>query len=102
MPEADYGKATRWLTCILIDPNIFGSSREDVRMALENENVESRPVWKPMHLQPVFKGCRIRGGEVSENIFSQGLCLPSGSNLSTVELDRVISIVRDVCGDIGQ
>jgi len=99
MPEAPYGRCTRWLTCVTIDPNVFGATREDVRLALEAENIEARPVWKPMHLQPVFAGCRVRGGSVSERIFENGLCLPSGSNLEPRDLERVAAIVRSACRD---
>ena len=66
MPEASYGICTHWLTAILITPKDFGVDRETIRLALEEENIESRPVWKPMHLQPVFRGCRVRGGSTSE------------------------------------
>ena len=94
MPEAPYGRCTRWLTCLTIDPDAFGATREDIRLALEGENIEARPVWKPMHLQPVFGGCRAVGGEVSERLFELGLCLPSGSDLSTADLERVCEVVR--------
>ena len=94
MPEARYGKATRWLTVILITPEAFGVDHEAVRLALEEQNIESRPVWKPMHLQPVFKGCGVRGGAVSEDIFARGLCLPSGTAMADGDLDRVAGIVR--------
>lgn len=97
MPEARYGRSTRWLTCITIDREAFGATREDVRLALERANLESRPVWKPLHLQPVFEGCRVRGGEVAERIFERGLCLPSGSNLEPADQQRVIEIVRACC-----
>ena len=97
MPEASYGRSTRWLTCLTLDPAAFGATREDVRLALEAENIEARPVWKPMHMQPVFNGCRVRGGAVSEEIFEKGLCLPSGSNLTDADRDRVIEIVRRQC-----
>ena len=97
MPEAPYGRCTRWLTCVLIEPAAFGATREDVRLALEAEDIESRPVWKPMHLQPVFKGCRVVGGRVSEEIFEKGLCLPSGSNLQSQDLERIVTIVRKTC-----
>lgn len=96
MPEADYGSCTRWLTCLTIDPKGAGTDREKVRLALEAENIEARPVWKPMHLQPIFKDCRCYGGAVAERLFDWGLCLPSGSNLSTAHLDRVIEVVRRV------
>ncbi len=94
MSEAPYGTSNRWLTCLTIDPAAFGGTREDVRLALEAENIESRPIWKPMHLQPVFAGCRMYGGSNSEHLFAQGLCLPSGSSLTATDQDRVISIVR--------
>ncbi len=94
MPEAPWGRGTRWLTCLTIDPEAFGATREDVRLALEAENIEARPVWKPMHLQPVFTGCRVVGGAVSERLFELGLCLPSGSNLAVEDRERVIEIVR--------
>jgi pyridoxal phosphate-dependent aminotransferase EpsN len=93
MPEADYGICNRWLSCILIHPQQFGATREDVRIALEKQNIESRPIWKPMHLQPIFKDCPIRDGKVAEEIFEKGLCLPSGSNLSIPDQDRVIEII---------
>jgi dTDP-4-amino-4,6-dideoxygalactose transaminase/glycosyltransferase involved in cell wall biosynthesis len=90
MPEASYGSSTRWLSCVLIDAEQFGASREDVRLHLESHNIESRPVWKPMHKQPVFESCRRVGGEVAEQLFADGLCLPSGSSLTPFDLDRVI------------
>jgi len=96
MPIADYGKPNFWLTCILIEPEIFGATREDARLALERENIEARPVWKPLHLQPVFAECRIFGGNVSEEIFEKGLCLPSGSNLTRDDLERAAGIIRDL------
>ncbi len=83
-----------WLTCITIDPEEFGAGREDVRLALEAVNIESRPVWKPLHLQPVFAGCEYRGGTVAERAFERGLCLPSGSALTEEELDRVCGVIR--------
>ena len=95
MPEAGYGEGNRWLTCLLVDPEAFGADREAVRRALESEDVEARPVWKPMHLQPLYAGARTLGGAVSERLFALGLCLPSGSGLTEAELDRVAGIVRD-------
>ena len=94
MPRADYGEPNHWLTAILIHPKIFGADREDVRLALETENIESRPLWKPMHMQPVFKNCKVRGGSVSEDLFSRGLCLPSGTQLSNKDLERIAGIVK--------
>jgi len=97
MPEAPYGRCTRWLTCVTIDPASFGSDRETVRLALADENIEARPVWKPMHLQPVFSGCAVFGGSVGEELFAKGLCLPSGSSLSETDLERVVEVIRRVC-----
>jgi len=94
MPEAPYGRSTRWLTCLTVDPTRFGATREDIRLALEAVHIEARPVWKPMHLQPVFEKCRVRGGAVAERLFELGLCLPSGSNLSVEDRERVISTVK--------
>jgi pyridoxal phosphate-dependent aminotransferase EpsN len=99
MPEADFGISTHWLTCILIDPDGFGATREEVTQALEADNIESRPIWKPMHLQPVFKDCGQRGGAVSERLFDRGLCLPSGSNLSEMELNRIVEIIKSKCAN---
>lgn len=96
MPEAPWGRHTRWLTTLTIDPAGFGADREAVRLALERENIEARPVWKPMHLQPVFAGYARRGGHVAEELFQNGLCLPSGSNLTPDELSRVVQVIREV------
>ena len=93
MPLASYGEPNYWLTCITIDPKEFGATREDVRLALANHNIEARPIWKPLHLQPVFAHCRIRGGSVAERLFACGLCLPSGSSLTDAELDRICATV---------
>ena len=101
MPEAPYGQSTRWLTCILIDPSIFGANCEDVRRHLETFNIESRPAWKPMHLQPVFSQYRTVGGRVAETFFRNGLCLPSGSSLTITEMNRVVSAVLSVPRKIG-
>lgn len=93
MPEATYGRSTRWLTVMLVDPQVIRTSPEELRMALERENIEARPVWKPMHMQPVFANARTIGGAVSERLFEQGLCLPSGSSMSDEDVDRVSEIV---------
>jgi dTDP-4-amino-4,6-dideoxygalactose transaminase len=93
MPEAAYGESSRWLTVMLIDPVEFGASADDVRRHLEQANIESRPVWKPMHLQPLFAHCRRVGGAISEHLFRHGLCLPSGSSLSDEERARVVDTV---------
>jgi len=99
MPEAPWGRATRWLTCILVDPGQFGADRDEIRLALEREEIEARPLWKPMHLQPVFRaaGCESVGGAVAEALFERGLCLPSGSNLTEADLARVAAVIRAKC-----
>ena len=96
MPEAGFGRSNRWLTCLTIDPSKFGATREDVRLALESENIESRPVWKPLHLQPVFQGYPYYGSGVAEELFDKGLCLPSGSNLRKEDLQRVVKAFLQV------
>ena len=96
MPEASYGRSSRWLTCLTIDAREFGCSRETVRLRLEAENIESRPLWKPMHKQPVFRGCAYFGSGLSERLFRDGLCLPSGSSLTEGDLERVSGLIRAV------
>jgi dTDP-4-amino-4,6-dideoxygalactose transaminase len=98
LPEPQGFFSNRWLTCILVDPTLTsnGITREDVRKALEKENIESRPLWKPMHLQPVFAGASFYGDGTSEELFLHGLCLPSGSNLSQIDLDRVLAAIIKV------
>jgi dTDP-4-amino-4,6-dideoxygalactose transaminase len=111
MPEASYGRSNRWLTVILITPEEFGVDRETVRLALDAENIESRPVWKPMHMQPVFGveaqssklkaesrhkktySARVVGGQVAEDLFERGLCLPSGTAMTEEDLNRVIEVI---------
>ena len=95
-PEASWGTHTRWLSCILIDPAEFGADREEVRLALESENIEARPLWKPMHQQPVFAHCEVVGGSIADQYFALGLCLPSGSQLTSVDRERVASVFRRV------
>ena len=77
-PEAPWGRSTRWLTCLTVDAKTAGTDRERIRKALEKRNIEARPIWKPMHLQPVFKGTEYYGRGVSDRLFRDGLCLPSG------------------------
>lgn len=88
--------SNRWLTTLLIDKNEAGFSREDLRLALEKDNIESRPLWKPMHMQPVFSNCAFYGDGTSEMVFENGLCLPSGSNLTDADLERVFTIINQV------
>ncbi|MDR3641298.1 MAG: DegT/DnrJ/EryC1/StrS family aminotransferase [Humidesulfovibrio sp.] len=94
MPEAATGKANRWLTVMLVDKDIFGADPGELRQALEAENIEARPVWKPMHRQPVFAGCRAFGGAVAEDLFTRGLCLPSGTAMTREDVARVADIIR--------
>jgi dTDP-4-amino-4,6-dideoxygalactose transaminase len=94
MPQAPYGKPNGWLTCITVDPHAFGPSRHDLLRALEAVNIEARPVWKPLHLQPVYAGCAHRGGTVAEGLFERGLCLPSGSAMTDADLQRVIDVIQ--------
>ncbi|MBC8488834.1 MAG: aminotransferase class I/II-fold pyridoxal phosphate-dependent enzyme [Bacteroidetes bacterium] len=108
MPEADYAcpdgigsKCTRWLTTLTVDPEKSMVDRTQIIEALEQENIEARPVWKPMHLQPLYRDCDyIKSGkeDVSKRLFENGLCLPSGSNLSTEDQDRVIDIIMTEVG----
>lgn len=96
MPEADWGRHTRWLTVMTLEPEEFGADREVIRLALEEENIEARPVWKPMHMQPVFRHAVSYGGSFAESLFERGICLPSGSQMSDSDVDRVAAIVRRV------
>jgi len=94
MPQAPYGLNTNWLSCFLVDPATFGASRDDIIAALSSRDIEARPLWKPMHLQPLYSQCECHGGEVSATLFDRGVCLPSSSNLSRESQDRVVDIVR--------
>jgi len=94
MPEPKETKANRWLTVIILNPAKIKISPEKLRLALEEENIESRPLWKPMHLQPVFSGCEKAGGSVSENLFKTGLCLPSGTAMTEDDLNKVCSKIE--------
>lgn len=96
MPEASYGRANRWLTVATIDREKFGASYLDAIIALEGENIESRPVWKPLHLQKAFSSYRCVGGQVAESLFNNGICLPSGTALKESDIDRVCQILEDL------
>ncbi len=96
MPDDPAGEPTNWLTVAQIDPERFGATADDVRRALDDEDIESRPAWKPLHCQPVFDDRPAVGGSVAERIFERGLCLPSGSSLTDDEVDRIIQLVRRV------
>jgi dTDP-4-amino-4,6-dideoxygalactose transaminase len=108
MLESSCGKSNYWLMVILINPKEFGADREEVRLALEAENIESRPIWKPMPMQPVFEitpGARgiapsdrkrykrgVNGGEASEDLFERELCLPSGTQMTAEDMERVVDV----------
>lgn len=94
--EMPYGRHTRWLTVMLVDAEIFGADREQIRLKLEEYNIESRAVWKPMHLQPVFRNYEVVGGAVAEDLFERGLCLPSGTALTEAQLSGIVSIISDM------
>jgi len=100
MPRPQHGEANFWLTCILVDPREFGAGREAIRLALEAHDIESRPVWKPLHLQPAYRDAETVGGGVAAGIFETGLCLPSGSGLNDSDLERVVSVVTALAGDV--
>ncbi len=96
-PEPAGFFSNRWLTCIVVDPSKNkGITRETIRLALQNENIESRPLWKPMHLQPVFARAPFYGNGYSEKLFNNGLCLPSGSNLTDKDFDRIFAALDKV------
>lgn len=82
-----------WLTCITVESGVAGFTREDVRLALDADNIESRPLWKPMHLQPVFKDAPFYGNGTSERLFEIGLCLPSGPTLTNEDIERVGQVI---------
>ncbi len=95
-PNSDY-YSNHWLSCIVVNPDkANGLTREKLRLQLEAENIESRPLWKPMHLQPVFADCPYYGGTVAEQLFQNGLCLPSGSNLSDEDRNRIQTVIQSV------
>jgi len=94
MPEIFNGRSTFWLTCLTIDPEKFGSTNEEIRLLLEKHDIESRHLWKPMHLQPVFRSFPYRGAGISEKLFRSGLCLPSGSALTDPDLERIVDLFK--------
>ncbi len=96
-PNEDYF-SNYWLTAILVDPKITNCNRETIRLALLNEGVESRPLWKPLHLQPIFENCKFYGKSIAENLFEHGLCLPSGSNMTMMQKNRIKAILQNVLG----
>jgi pyridoxal phosphate-dependent aminotransferase EpsN len=98
MPQASYGLNTNWLSCFLVEETEFGVSRDALMAALDDANVESRPVWKPMHLQPLYRDCECYGGSVAADLFAKGICLPSSSSLSLEDQRRVVNAVRMLVG----
>ncbi len=98
MPEAPYGVSTRWLSCFLVDAGALGATRDDLLAALAAADIEARPVWKPMHLQPLLAGCEVFGGAVGADLYARGICLPSSSSLGEEDQDRVVEVIRTVAG----
>jgi pyridoxal phosphate-dependent aminotransferase EpsN len=94
MPQVDYGLHTNWLSCFLIDETAFGCSRDQLIEHLDAENIESRPVWKPMHMQDLYATAKHYGGSVCEDLFRRGICLPSSSSLSASDQNYVIEAVQ--------
>ena len=92
-PCSDY-YTNHWLSCVVIDSSIAGFSSEELRLTLLEDNIESRPLWKPMHLQPVFIDCDYYGAAVAEDLFKDGLCLPSGSNLTNSDRIRIVNSIQ--------
>lgn len=92
-PHDPRGQPNCWLTCVLVHPKAFGATAEHIRVRLQAHNIEARPVWKPMHRQPVFKDATCRGGAVAEDLFVRGLCLPSGSSLTLQQKERIAELV---------
>ncbi len=93
MPEAGFGRSNRWLTCMLIDPEKIHIGPEELRLSLEAKNIESRPLWKPMHLQPVFADAPAFIDGTSQRLFRTGICLPSGTAMTDAELDKTVSCI---------
>jgi pyridoxal phosphate-dependent aminotransferase EpsN len=98
MPQAPYGLHTNWLSCFLIERKLFGCSRDELIRLLDAASVEARPVWKPMHIQPIYASCARYGGAVAEDLFHRGICLPSSSSLSLEDQLYVINQVRKAAG----
>lgn len=98
MPQAPSGFHINWLSCFLIDGKQFGRSRDELIAHLDAANVESRPLWRPMHLQPLFRGCEYRGGGVAVDLFRRAICLPSSSSLTLVDQLRVVNVIRSAAG----
>jgi dTDP-4-amino-4,6-dideoxygalactose transaminase len=93
-PSSDF-YSNHWLSAIIVDPSVTGKTREELRLAFLEDNIESRPLWKPMHLQPIFENAPYYGTNVSEKLFDDGLCLPSGSNLTEEEKERIAKVISN-------
>lgn len=100
MPEPEGLRSTRWLTALTIDPAVAGVTREDIRISLLEHEIESRPLWKPMHLQPLYAGAPYHGAGVDKRLFEQGLCLPSGSDMTADQQDEVIARIHQLIGSM--
>jgi dTDP-4-amino-4,6-dideoxygalactose transaminase len=98
MPDAPYGEPINWLTVLQIDPALAGCTRHDLQQLLEDEDIEARPAWKPLHLQPLFRDHQVVGGAVAAAIFDRGLCIPSGSSMTDADIDRVAGLIRGAIG----
>ena len=98
MPEPDGLCSTHWLTAMTIDPDETGITREDIRLMLLEHQIEARPLWKPMHMQPLYENAPYHGSGVDEQLFANGLCLPSGSDMSANEQDEVIGLIKSLFG----
>ncbi len=94
MPELHNARSTRWLTTVVVDPQLVGVTREDIRLSLLNHQIESRPLWKPMHMQPLYSHCEYVGSGVDESLFMNGLCLPSGSDMTVTQQNEVIERIK--------
>jgi pyridoxal phosphate-dependent aminotransferase EpsN len=101
IPQSPFGRANHWLTCATVDPERAGFDRERLREAMERRNIEARPLWKPMHLQPVFAGAPSYLNGVSERLFNIGICLPSGTSLSDSDRERIAQVISGVAGERG-
>ncbi|MBP2258791.1 DegT/DnrJ/EryC1/StrS family aminotransferase [Virgibacillus alimentarius] len=105
MPELEGTKSNRWLTALTVDPEQAGVDRTVIIEALAELNIEARPVWKPMHLQPLFEGYTYypheEGNSVSDDLFRDGLCLPSGSNMTEEQQERVVKGIKDLLNNKG-
>jgi pyridoxal phosphate-dependent aminotransferase EpsN len=98
MPVAEHGEPNHWLTVVTIDPEVTGRTPHELVRTLLAQDIEARPAWKPMHLQPVFAGAEVRGGSVGAEVFATGLCLPSGSSLTIEQQTRVVDALRSALG----